>query len=223
MGKKTRSVHVSYSKEDLPHHKIIAELANKYCKKNGTIIDIGCGVGNILSNLKDSGHTLNGVDIDKNCLEATCIKVPEATLKLIENIETFIVEKEYYDVVIMSHVLEHLTNPYFIIENLFVNKLTANGVLILAVPNPVRPQVILRNIQRKDYVNRGHVYSWDFFHWKNFLERILKLEVIQYAHDYVEIPFFRRLKFIRPIEKKLTFIFPFFSFSNIAVIKKGDS
>jgi len=49
----------------------------------------------------------------------------------------------------MSHVLEHLLRPADVIVEM-MKMLRLNGIMILAVPNPVRPDVFLAAIRKKN-------------------------------------------------------------------------
>jgi hypothetical protein len=76
---------------------------------------------------------------------------------------------------------------------------------------------------RRDYVNRGHAYSWDRSHWMNFLERILGLDVVEYVPDYVPVvPERVRSRWPGPIgrvEGAAARAVPWWTFSNIAVVR----
>ena len=96
----------------------------------------------------------------------------------------------------------------------------------MAVPNPARPSVLIGNIFRKHYVNHGHVVAWDRSHWVNLLERIMKLDVVEYASDTVIIcpeRIKKRLPSLKRLEMALAVILPWWSFSNIAVIRKTET
>jgi hypothetical protein len=99
------------------------------------------------------------------------------------------------------------------------------GHLLLAVPNPVRPTVFFGNIRKKHYVNPGHVYSWDRSHWMNLLERVLGLDVVEYASDEVKLFSWRMLRAVprlKTVEIALSRWVPWWSFSNIAVVRKAE-
>jgi len=128
-----------------------------------------------------------------------------------------------FDLVVMSHVLEHMLDPVAALQSA-LEVLRPGGHLLLAVPNPVRPSVFLASLLRREYVNRGHVVAWDRAHWINFLERILALEVVRYASD--SVPVFperwkRRIGLLGRCEEWLVGPFPWLSFSNIAVVRKA--
>jgi 2-polyprenyl-3-methyl-5-hydroxy-6-metoxy-1,4-benzoquinol methylase len=224
---KTRNVHISYDQKVGPHDQVIAELVCNYAEDDASILDIGCGVGHTLSEIqkRKSQLKMTAVDIDEKCLEITSKRVTLQNRIHIRTIEDLFAMRLTVDVLIMSHSLEHMYRPVDTVQGV-LKMLRPGGILILAVPNPVRPLVFLGNLWKTHYVNRGHVCAWDRSHWINFLENILGLDVICYSQDYVPLlPFATasRLLFVRPFEKLLARVFPWLSFSNIAVIKNSDT
>jgi 2-polyprenyl-3-methyl-5-hydroxy-6-metoxy-1,4-benzoquinol methylase len=223
----TNNVHIKQGKDFVEYHKVVSKLADKYIPVGGTMLDIGCGMGNIEFILNSNRADIKMVVADpyENCLIETKRKVN--SVKTI-NIGTECIDRDSlgdeYDVVIMCHSLEHMKCPALACEQA-MKLVKHGGHLILAVPNPVRPDVIFGNIFRRHYVNKGHVYSWDKSHWINFLEEILSFNVVEYANDTVYI--FGKLRafklfrvILRPLEVILCKTLPWFSFSNIAVISK---
>ncbi len=206
----------------LPYHKLIAELAIKYTNEGDSILDIGCGRGQLPAQITQLGkRDLIVADAYQVCLDETSAA---ANIK-----KTYLIgEKEFdidtkidggpYDMVILSHVLEHLPHPIEAIQK--IKRLTKpGGIIILAVPNPVRPNILISNIFRRHYVNRGHIHAWDMSHWRNFLENINDLDVVEYAHDFIQIPGCYRLPILQQVGKGLACIVPWWSFSNIAIIR----
>jgi len=171
------SKHIDYTQKPKHYHKIVAGLLNKYIdKKDGRILDVGCGVGHTLAEIRKflPQARLVATDIDKKCLEVTEKRINIDGKFLIRKIEDIAGSNNYgkFDAIIMSHVLEHLLRPADVIVEM-MKMLRLNGIMILAVPNPVRPDVFLAAIRKKNYVNKGHAYAWDRSHWMNFLENIL--------------------------------------------------
>lgn len=79
----------------------------------------------------------------------------------------------------------------------------------------------LRSLFRSHYVNRGHAYGWDRAHWMNFIERICGLDVVEYGSDVVFLlPGAPGRLIAKSIGRSLTKVFPWWSFSNVAVIRK---
>lgn len=223
----SQNVHIRDNKKYEGYHRVVASLADKYSPLNAHILDIGCGMGNVVQLINDNRPDINisVADPYENCLEKTKQRVDSVTTFKIEPNEiNESILGNGYDTIIMCHSLEHMRCPADAIEQA-LSLLKENGSLILAVPNPVRPEVILGNITKQHYVNKGHLYTWDRSHWMNFLEEILKLHVLEYESDMVYI--FGKLRGVKLLsgliyatEMKLGKILPWFSFSNIAVIKK---
>jgi 2-polyprenyl-3-methyl-5-hydroxy-6-metoxy-1,4-benzoquinol methylase len=210
--------------QTLPYHRCIAALALAHAKPDAKILDLGCGRGQILGLIKHCEDLkFFAADAYQSCLDETAQKMPLAGQFLIDeasfNIDKIITENGF-DLIIFSHVLEHLRNPIEALEKT-MRLLKPGGILIVAVPNPVRPNILISNIFQKHYVNRGHVHAWDMSHWRNFLERINNLEVIHYAHDFIQIPGCYRFPILQTLGEILAKIVPWWSFSNIAVIRKG--
>lgn len=215
------NIHIPYNQVIEPYHEVIAHLAQIHFKVNGSVLDLGCGVGHTLALIQGSRVDLNiyAADIDKECLDITENRVKLTKRILLNSIDEIYTYPMSFDGIIMSHSLEHMNNPFHTLQEMY-KKLNKDGVLILAVPNPVRLSVILSNLMKKQYSNKGHIYAWDRSHWINFLENIMKFNVILYTEDYFPLPLSARTKLLRPFEKILVKIFPWFAFSNIAVIKK---
>ena len=155
------------------------------------------------------------------CIEATANHGNVNRTFLIDEIgfDVASVVSPEYDIAIMSHVLEHLVFPAKALEDVF-SVLRPGGVIVVAVPNPVRPSVFLSNLFKFHYVNRGHVHCWDRSHWQNFLERIMGYEVLEYSTDFVQLPFCTRFSALRTAGEVMVKVAPWWGFSNIAVITR---
>ena len=217
---------VSTGQNSLPFHEVVGQLAAKYAGNNGRVLDVGCGMGESLSHalLANPSIQASAADAYPTCLDnaRALFELKEALLMDESGFEIPTDLPGVYDVLILSHVLEHTYSPREAIAEC-MRVLKPGGHLVLAVPNPVRPDVLLSSIKRRDYVNRGHAYAWDRSHFINFLERILGLEVVEYASDEVKV-FPRRLvdRFaaLAHSQRSLANSLPWLSFSNIAVIRK---
>jgi len=221
-----KNVHIRYDNyEPKRYHLVIAEKVYEYAPSYGKVLDIGCGLGQILHRVHELNPTIElfAADIFQECLQITRDRVGKVQTILMQNGGFDAAGLgEGYDACVMSHSLEHMTSPYDVLQNV-MSIIRPGGYLILAVPNPVRPQVIIGNVSRKRYANLGHVYSWDRAHWMNFLENIGKFNVIEYPVDEVHIfppRISKRVRLLKWFEIGISGLFPWFSFSNIAVIRK---
>ncbi len=213
--------------ELLPYHKEVGKLALKHAS-NGSVLDIGSGMGQLELFLSQNGfkgevHVADAYDV---CIEASSdYDIVKGHYKLSETeFNPHLAIDRKFDVVVMSHVLEHIHNPSRALENV-LSLLNEDGVLIVAVPNPSRPLVFFGNIFKFHYANRGHVQAWDPSHWRIFLEQAMKLNVLEYASDFIDFPKHRKLPLLQKLGVLLAKPFPWWSFSNIAAIqarKAGD-
>ena len=218
--------HIGDDKQFTYYHRVVQGLVVKYTPPGGRVLDIGCGMGHLLALIRDADrdYVLTGADAFENCLETTSKRVPEASRILIGD-EHFETEKlgGPYEAVTMIHTLEHVLDPVASVRGA-MSLVEPGGHLFLAVPNPVRPQMFVASLIRHHYVNRGHVCAWDRSHWMNFLGNILDLDVVEYAQDEVRLFPSRVCKWIPPmkmIEVGASKLTPWWSFSNIAVVRKG--
>jgi len=209
-------------KHPLPYHKIISDLAVQYSSDGDSVLDIGCGLGQMVDLISQKGaRDIYIADAYESCLEATRTRIQAKGEYLISE-DDFDIKKKIrrkFKVVIMSHVLEHMLNPVQAVQDA-LSLVEEGGYLIMAVPNPARPNVLISNITKTHYVNRGHVATWDMSHWMNFLENILKLNVTEYRNDFVQIKGCNSVPAIMKVGEALGKVLPWWCFSNIAVVKK---
>jgi 2-polyprenyl-3-methyl-5-hydroxy-6-metoxy-1,4-benzoquinol methylase len=111
-------------------------LARKAINKdlNGlSLLDIGCGAGEYLKIGSDLGMSVTGYDVHSSIEEyiAKTYKFKVVTGNLDKN--TF--DEGSFDVIVLSHVIEHLNDPKSMINNIH-NFLKKDGILVLTMPNP---------------------------------------------------------------------------------------
>lgn len=138
------------------------------------VLDIGCGEGTTLVELKKSGKAAEavGIEINEGVIAATRHLLDNVIIGNIENIEINYPDG-YFDVIIMADVLEHLVDPWGAVRKI-KRYLGKEGILIASIPN-IREFSIMRSLLVKgDFryadagiLDRTHVR---FFCRKNMVE-----------------------------------------------------
>jgi len=109
--------------------KVIELIGN-----NKKVLEIGCASGRISKRLFENGCTVIGVEIDKNSsLKARkfCQDIITADIEYLEDLGY---PSNYFDVILLSNVLEHLRSPLNVLKKL-KNYLKTDGYIVIAVPN----------------------------------------------------------------------------------------
>ncbi|MFH1905618.1 MAG: class I SAM-dependent methyltransferase [bacterium] len=110
--------------------KMIGDI--KKVKRNGKLLDVGCGSGFFLKELLKYGYDAYGIDSYEGILD---IISPELCLRVKNN--SFLDIKfpdESFDIVIIKQVLEHLLNPNDVIKEIH-RILKEDGIVYVEVPN----------------------------------------------------------------------------------------
>jgi 2-polyprenyl-3-methyl-5-hydroxy-6-metoxy-1,4-benzoquinol methylase len=112
----------------------IFSFIDKY--RNGKIMDIGCGLGYLLSNISPKWEK-HGFEISKFATSFIKKEFPE--IQLVDNLLLNEREppkelQEYFDIVTCYHVIEHIKNPNQFFKNLSM-LVKPKGILIVGTPN----------------------------------------------------------------------------------------
>jgi len=123
-----------------------SNLIINHVKKGSTVLEIGCGEGFFLEKLKNEGYLVTGIEPSESASK-------RARLRNINVITTVFQPnkiKKKYDLIIMSHVLEHIAKPIDTLKEVkFL--LTKNGKILLIQTNY---QGLIPRIYKKSW------YAW---------------------------------------------------------------
>lgn len=97
----------------------------------GRLLDVGCGNGGFLSIATQAGWCAEGIDFDAAAIEVAKARGLDARLGGSELLDE---KKEYYDVITLCHVIEHIHNPVKLLHQLY-SSLKPGGTLWLDTPN----------------------------------------------------------------------------------------
>jgi 2-polyprenyl-3-methyl-5-hydroxy-6-metoxy-1,4-benzoquinol methylase len=127
------------------------EMADYVPQSASVILEVGCAEGNFSFSLKRDRGNIEawGVEYD-----ASAAKKAESKLDRVFTgpIETHIdqLPDNYFDAIIFNDVLEHLVDPYNVLDRLR-NKLKDKGVAISSIPNIRYFRVLFDLIWRKNW------------------------------------------------------------------------
>jgi len=128
--------------------KYLPETAKK-------ILDIGCGNGAFSSLVKEKNNAeVWGIELME---EEAKVAVTVLDKVLVGNCEKHIegLPEQYFDVIYLNDVLEHLVDPYSVLE-ILKSKLAPNGVVISSIPNVRFFRTFSKVLFAKDWKYEGH-------------------------------------------------------------------
>lgn len=128
-----------------------------------SIFDFGCGTGGVLSAFLNKNISLYGSDYNMHRLEYG----RERNLNLYHAVEDKeIITSQQYDLIILSHVLEHLSEPLIEINDIF-EMIKEGGHIYIIVPSPLNigksPAVTYKFFQNIHLYNYNKKYLETFF------------------------------------------------------------
>ncbi|MFL6352646.1 MAG: class I SAM-dependent methyltransferase [Bryobacteraceae bacterium] len=95
-------------------------------------LDVGCGGGALLRDMHALGWSCFGIDLSDESVKSSRERAPQASVK--KALLKDLVEESFYDLIILSHVLEHLPNPIPSLQQC-LRLLRPGGKLVVVVPN----------------------------------------------------------------------------------------
>jgi len=118
--------------------KIYGEVINrnilKYIKYNSIILDVGCGSGAIAQMLIQKGCKVYGIDISEDAVRKAMERMTEVVIGDVESMERLPWEDEFFDIIILADVLEHLKDPLKVLVKL-KSYLKDDGIFLISLPN----------------------------------------------------------------------------------------
>lgn len=147
------------------HH---VTLCRRYLKeRNASFLEIGSASGRLLEYLREAGYNnVQGIEISKDGFEASQKKGLKVFCGTLEEFNS----ADKFDMVYMSHVIEHVIDPVATVMRLR-HLLKPGGVLYIETPNANSPDA---RLWRKDWGlihYPRHFYLFDQFSLRRMLEQ----------------------------------------------------
>ena len=131
-------------------------------KSQDTVLEIGCGAGNILEQIKS--HQLHGIDLSTFLLKKSHHRLAPRQAKLAQaNAERLPFVNQRFSKLVCSEVLEHVSNPRQVIAEI-ARVAEPNGVIVISVPNEVwidRVKGIIRRLGLGRWLLQGNNGSYN--------------------------------------------------------------
>lgn len=150
-----------------PISKYVGEI------KAGNVLDVGCAYGFMLQKFSDSFQKF-GVDVSEYAINEARKRLPTSEFE-VGNIEDELpFKKEFFDIVLMNDVVEHLENPKAALENIW-KTLKKGGILYITTPNlnPIR-RIMFGYADKKEH----HI---SLFHHLNLIKLVkdLRFKIVE--------------------------------------------
>lgn len=120
-------------KSDFRLMNIAKYIYKKLPKKNGKLLDVGCGNGQMLLFFKSKGYSVTGIEYSNKIFKILKKEKKFNRIKITNEDITKKRGRETYDFVLASDVIEHIKDDYTALGNLF-SFVKPGGILIITVP-----------------------------------------------------------------------------------------
>lgn len=152
-------------------NKLVSKVLKKYAR-NGRLLDIGCGDGNILFHFSKNFEVF-GLDISPYIVRQIKNTNPEIKVRVCDIEKNPIPFRKKFDVIFLWNIVEHLKNPKAVLKKIQKN-LKKNGCIVVHLPT-------INNIfSRIEYTilwdwlirEKTHIYRPTIKDFRNLLESI---------------------------------------------------
>jgi len=157
---------IKYKDEVIKKGKAILKIVRKF-KKNGQLLDVGCGYGFFMEVARKNGWNVFGVEISPLAsefarrnfgLDVFTGQLAEANLG-----------ENYFDLISLQHTLEHLPEPLKDLSTI-KSKLRDDGLLVVIVPNALSLIARCVKINWLCLAEKTHLFHYS----KSTLKRLLE-------------------------------------------------
>jgi 2-polyprenyl-3-methyl-5-hydroxy-6-metoxy-1,4-benzoquinol methylase len=136
-------------------------------KMNAVCVDVGCGTGHLLAELRKTGFTGRLVGLDSAATAGDQVRAHSLGLEFYPGYLSAQPWQKKFDLVLCTEVLEHCDHPADIVRDM-LRVVKPGGMIVITVPDG-----------RKD-TWEGHIHFWSPESFKLFIESFQKNAVFDY-------------------------------------------
>jgi 2-polyprenyl-3-methyl-5-hydroxy-6-metoxy-1,4-benzoquinol methylase len=149
-------------------------LINKYSAKQEKILDVGVGLGRLMSMIDGKDLDKHGIDISLNYLRYASEKNIKVSMSLAENLPY---DDKVFDMIVCTDVLEHVLDINLALTEM-LRCLKDGGILIIRVPYKEDLGKYLQPSCKYDYV---HLRNFDEHNLYSMLSKVFGLFVLEHS------------------------------------------
>lgn len=163
-------------KRGIAQRKFVLEYSRQ--SSFGDVLDYGAGVGETIRKFSEISDSVYACEYDAS-VHQYLEKIPDITVLDPANVFT---EKyhSYFDLLTISHVLEHLSNPEAFLTQAW-HILKEDGLLFIEVPH--QPSEIIDFVQGKLSTGEGHLFFYSPKTLTQLVEKVGGFEVVAIRQD----------------------------------------
>lgn len=187
------------------YNKIRYEML-KYLPKNAkTILEIGCGNGSFISEIKKTiDGEFWGIELMPDEAEEAKIVMDKIFVGLCEDFIDDLPDN-YFDAIYFNDVLEHLFDPKTVLIRL-KKKLSSKGIIISSIPNIRYHSALKMLCIQKDWKYEGFGVM-DFTHIRFFTKKSIRRLYEEAGYNVLTNEGINRTKSIKPYLYNIPFLF----------------
>lgn len=164
-----------------------AKKLKKYINPRSLVLEIGCASGNYLAYLRDHfGCKVFGVEYSEYATKLAKKRGLKVKQGLLDEVD---LEENFYDFIIMRHVLEHVHSPQKTLEKIS-NALKPGGHFICTVPNADNIEIKFFGTKWSNWDIPRHLFHYTKKSLKNYCDNNqLELVDVSYGkvpNDYIK-------------------------------------
>jgi 2-polyprenyl-3-methyl-5-hydroxy-6-metoxy-1,4-benzoquinol methylase len=177
------------------------------------ILDVGCGNGAFASVVKQKNEAeVWGIELMSEEAKQAQDVLDKVFVGPCENYITGLPD-HYFDAIYMNDVLEHLVDPYTVLE-ILKSKLAPNGVIISSIPNVRFYRTFSRVLFAKDWKYEGHGVM-DKTHMRFFTGKSIRRMYEDLGYTILLQEGINKTKSIKPLLFNIPFLFTQMDIRNV--------